>query len=416
MRAGQPRQRDTEAQRQRASLCLCYFVCLCLFLCCSDSSWGGVSLRDGLIGYWPYDGDTLDYSGLGNHGSIVGNPTFVAGKLGLAALQFDGNDYVRMDGVSDDITNNDITMSAWVKTTDTTESDWFSVNTAGGGNVILFCINNRVAVMWDGPDNRFEGYGTTVVTDGQWHILTYVRSGSIGYIYVDGIQENTHTANFSFSATDRWSIAQEWDGDTPSDFLTGTVDEVALWDRALTVQEVAYLYNNGKGNVPTAGPYVEITESDGNSVVQEGGAADSYEVVLKSKPTADVRITATPGDGQIDLGNGPGAVAILEFTVNNGLAIPDRDWNLPQMVKITAVDDSVYEGKAPHTTIIAHTAVSADQDYNGIGIGSVEVTVVDNELTCGDWGYLPSDLNRDCYVDLLDFAIFAQQWLQIGNN
>jgi hypothetical protein len=320
---------------------------------------------------------------LNNHGSIVGNPTFVAGKLGSGALQFDGNDYVRMDGVSDDITSNDITLSAWVKTTDS-DGDWFSCNTAGGGNVALWAITGGKAAMYD---SGYEGHSHTRVNDGAWHMLTYVRSGSTGYIYVDGIQENTHTANFSFSATDRWSMAQEWDGDTPSDFLTGTVDEVAMWDRALMIQEVAYLYNDGKGNVPAAGPHVEITESDGDTVAQEGGAADSYEIVLKSKPTADVKITATPGDGQIDLGKGPCAAAILDFTLNN--------WNLPQTVKITAIDDNVYEGKTPHTTAITHTAVSADEDYNGIGIGSVEVTVVDNELTCGDWGYLPSDLTGE---------------------
>jgi hypothetical protein len=46
----------------------------------------------------------------------------------------------------------------------------------------------------------------------------------------------------------------------------------------------------------------------------------------------------------------------------------------------------------------------------------VDVSVADDELTCGDWGYLPSDLNRDCYVNLVDFAIFAQQWLEVGSD
>lgn len=70
------------------------------------------------IGYWPFDGDTLDNSGLGNDATLFGDPEFVDGFVGQAIF-LDGDDYVTMDGVADDVVNNDITMSAWVKTTDT---------------------------------------------------------------------------------------------------------------------------------------------------------------------------------------------------------------------------------------------------------------------------------------------------------
>ncbi|UCG55795.1 MAG: LamG domain-containing protein [Phycisphaerales bacterium] len=362
------------------------------------------STREGLIGYWPYNGDTLDYSGLDNHGTAFGNPSFVGGKVGLKALNFDGNDYVRMDGVSDDITSNNVTLSGWVRTTDN-DGDWFSCNTGSGGNVALWAITSGRAAMYE---SSYEGKSTTPVSDGNWHMLTYVRSGSTGYIYVDGVQENTHSASFNFSAGDRWSIAQEWDGDNPSDFLAGTVDEVAMWDRALTIEEVAYLYNHGQGNTPLAGPYVGITESSGETSVKEGGATDSYEIKLNSEPVADVQIVAKPDDDQIDLGAGPGASVVLTFTASN--------WSVPQAITVTAFDDDVYEGKVSHTTTVTHSSISADRDYNAIVIAPVEVSVTDDELTCGDWGYLPSDFNRDCYVNLADFMIFAKLWLETGSD
>jgi hypothetical protein len=365
---------------------------------------GSASIQDGLIGYWPYDSDLLDYSGLDNHGTAVGNPTFVAGKVGSGALDFHGSDYVRMNAVSNDITNNDITLTAWVKTTDSA-GDWFSCNTSTGGNVALWAITGGKAAMYD---SRYEGHSTTMVSDGNWHMLTYVRSGAIGYIYVDGVQENTHSANFNFSSNDRWSIAQEWDSGDPTDFLTGTIDDVAVWDRALTAGEIAYLYDDGKGRPPTKGPYVEITESGSDTVVEEDGATDNYNIALKSEPTAAVQITATPGDGEIDLGNGPGVPVTLDFPVG--------DWDTAQIVNVAAYDDKVYEGKIAHTTTITHTVVSGDEDYNGITISSVKVDVIDNELTCGDWGYLPSDLNRDCYVNLADFSVLAEQWLKTSSD
>ncbi|MHC4147339.1 MAG: LamG-like jellyroll fold domain-containing protein [Planctomycetota bacterium] len=68
--------------------------------------------------------------------------------------------------------------------------------------------------------------------------MTFVRSGSIGYVYVDGFQENSYTAAFTFSPTDRWSIGQEWDIGIPSGFLTGTVDDVRVYDRTLSPAQV----------------------------------------------------------------------------------------------------------------------------------------------------------------------------------
>ena len=155
------------------------------------------------------------------------------------AIFLDGDDFVTMDGVADDVVNNDITMSAWVKTTDT--GDWFSVNTGGGGNVALFATENQRAAMYD---NGYEGHSTTIVTDGEWHMLTYVRQGDTGYISVDGVQENSHEANFTLSADDRWSLGQEWDTDTPSDFLIGAIDEVYVYSVGLTETEVTALFNS----------------------------------------------------------------------------------------------------------------------------------------------------------------------------
>ena len=51
----------------------------------------------------------------------------------------------------------------------------------------------------------------------------------------------------------------------------------------------------------------------------------------------------------------------------------------------------------PHITTITHAANGGD--YTGISIAAVEVEVIDDELTCGDWGYFVSDINKDCYVN-----------------
>jgi len=189
-----------------------------------------------LIGWWKFDGDTLDYSGLGNDGTAVGNPTFVPGKIGSGAIDLDGkSDYVVIDAVADDITGNNITLSAWLKTSSDRNTEWFSCNTSGRDDVIKFCIQSTKAAF------RIEGVyapSTTSVNDGQWHFLTLVLDGFTGYVYVDGVEENYHEADPTFSADDLWSIGQEWDSGGPGAHLAGTVDDARIYDRALTDEEV----------------------------------------------------------------------------------------------------------------------------------------------------------------------------------
>ncbi len=113
---------------------------------------------------------------------------------------------------------------------------------------------------------------------------------------------------------------------------------------------------------------VLITQSGTRVDVEEGGATDSYQIALLTIPTADVMITVDP-DEQTDLGAGAGVAIVLTFTPANAL--------LPQTVNVAAVDDMVVEGD--HTSVITHTATSADGAYNGIVIGNVVANVVDND-------------------------------------
>ncbi len=213
---------------------LMYLVSCVLTLCLILTS----TAEADLIGWWTLDGNLLDSSGLDNDGTADVDPNFVEGKIG-GALELDGDDFIVIDAVADDITSNDITLSAWVKTTDN-NADWFSCNTGAGGNVVRFCIEAGKAAFDTDSEHALS---TMTVSDGQWHLLTFVRSGATGYVYVDGVQENSYTAAFNFSATDRWSIGQEWDTDTPSGFLTGIVDDVRMYDRALSAALVQDLFN-----------------------------------------------------------------------------------------------------------------------------------------------------------------------------
>ena len=117
-------------------------------------------------------------------------------------------------------------------------------------------------------------------------------------------------------------------------------------------------------------PGATISHTRKETAVQEFKAtSDKYTVVLDTKPTADVTITATP-DVQTDLGAGPGKPVTLTFT--------PRNWKSVQTVSVTAVDDSAPEG--PHESTIKHTVASADSAYNGIKVEKLVAQVADNDL------------------------------------
>ena len=105
---------------------------------------------------------------------------------------------------------------------------------------------------------------------------------------------------------------------------------------------------------------VSITPTSIN--VTEGGATASYDIVLTIAPTAPVTINFTP-DSQIS------PIQPINFDGSN--------WNVPQTVTVTAVDDGVVEGLHPGS--ITHSAVSTDTGYNGIVIDAVTASITDND-------------------------------------
>ncbi|TDI85459.1 MAG: hypothetical protein E2O78_04545, partial [Caldithrix sp.] len=219
----------------------------------------------GLVGYWTFDEGTIsgtvvaDSSGKGNHGISVGGPTPVLGKVGTGALALGPGIWIAIDSVADDLADADnIAVNAWVRTASDASTGsnvyWFSAHTSARSNIFMFGI---AASNAQGRANIYDGGvgGASVtskdpVNDNRWHMLTYTKSGSVGALYVDGVEQGTHTPEFPpFSPESLWSIGQEWDSGGPSQFFhdDGKVDEVAIWKRALTGAEIVKIYNAGNG-------------------------------------------------------------------------------------------------------------------------------------------------------------------------
>jgi len=315
-----------------------------------------------LIGWWKFDegfGSTaLDWSGHENHGTLGGNPQWVEGVMN-GGLNLTGGGYVAIDGVVDDITSTNITLSAWIKTTQTNEGNVFAANDSSGGHPLMFGVTSGNPFVNDGSDVEFP----PAVNDNQWHMITYVRDGSRASIYVDAVQVGTYNATFSLDTVTRWSIGQEWDSSTPSDFYIGMVDDVRFYNKAMTQAEVAELtrgdplvaWNPKPGNnatVDVEGAKSPLTWSPGDQATQHDvyfGADLAAVEMAESSDTSGVYRGKQSGTSykpteSLDWGTGPYYWRIDEINADATVSTGDI-WNFMVADHLIVEDFESYDAE-----------------------------------------------------------------------
>ena len=236
-----------------------------------------------LIGWWTFDegsgGTAFDLSDYGNDGILRGDPQWVDGIYG-GAIDLDGDDdYIEINSIADDLTNNNFTVSAWIKTT-AGEGNVIGANDSGSGHDFIFGVTGNGTLLVE-ADSHINSY-PPVINDGQWHFIAYVRDGTTAYAYTDGKLVGTETPDGNPAGQVRWSIGMEWD-DTPSDEFNGLVDDVHFFNHPLTEQEIIRVME-GKSFAlasraePANGAFVYDTSV--SLSWQPGGFAASHDIYL----------------------------------------------------------------------------------------------------------------------------------------
>ena len=212
----------------------------------------------GLVGYWSMNegAGTVagDGSGNGNRGTLTGGPTWVDGKRGKA-LSFDGgdDDVLVADNNSLDFGTGDMSISAWIKPNTVTTANQAIVDKTGGGTA-AYRFNTSNA---DGDRLKFtrgslfvDGVGSNdnVLVAGVWqHIAAVVNTSGTDIVtfYVNGVAQGSgNLANSSFTNANPLMIGQKgYDGSSVVNF-NGLIDEVRIYNRALSAAEIQTLYNS----------------------------------------------------------------------------------------------------------------------------------------------------------------------------
>ncbi|MHC4146563.1 MAG: LamG domain-containing protein [Planctomycetota bacterium] len=110
--------------------------------------------------------------------------------------------------------------------------------------------DNKMTLTTDDDSDKKQTKGATVVNDGAWHHVVGMRSGNTGLVYVDGVLDGTEELpeGYDLSGTSQANAligaitdARDATGATLEKFFTGTIDDVRVYDRALSDGEIAKL-------------------------------------------------------------------------------------------------------------------------------------------------------------------------------
>ncbi len=208
----------------------------------------------------------FDSTGAFNGTLSAAGATFSAGGISGNAISLDraAGGFVNMGTSFPGFLTGDYSVVFWVKTT-TAQIDTIAVSkhTASSANGFYFNINPTgdggvaTKVTFDASSQTSQGATSgTSVNDGMWHqVVGVYKAGGNEFIYVDGAPaEASSPSTAMISNAAPFLIGGVNSAGTPAGRFTGLIDEVQVYDYALTDAAISYLFDNPSQAIQTLGP------------------------------------------------------------------------------------------------------------------------------------------------------------------
>jgi hypothetical protein len=211
---------------------------------------GCFPIPSGVISLWSANGDALDRVGT-NHGTLSGGTTYTAGRFGQAFL-FNGL-AATVSAPSTGIPSGsaDRTIELWVRI------DAVSMNNqpffAGYGSFGVPGATYQVGTFGGGGFSYFSTWGQVLqgrsIPTMAWTHVAVTTQGQLTILYLDGNIAAAGAINVSTPASSTFYIGRIGDGSSwgNSERVTGAIDEVTVYDRALSASEIGAIASNPLG-------------------------------------------------------------------------------------------------------------------------------------------------------------------------
>jgi hypothetical protein len=314
-----------------------------------------LDLNNGLVAWYPFNGNAQDESSYHNNGSVDG-ATLINDRFGHA------NSAYYFDGVNDRITvpNNDMidfdndesfTIALWMKTTNASEGCPLNKQYAGYWNGYCFCLNNSDAgyctqaghiMFYAAAGGDEDACSNNTVNTGEWVFVTsiYNRTENSVKLYINAdLQSDIGRISGNIKTTQNLQIGY---GPTTYNnegyfYYQGALDDIRFYSRILSQEEIDALYSEGNANPDTC--LLAWYPFNGNAHDESGNGKDG--IVHGANLTTDRfgransaysfngtdNYISLSGTEAKNLFSGFSLVAWVKFTTSNGSSIVSKHIN-----------------------------------------------------------------------------------------
>lgn len=208
--------------------------------------------NNGLVGWWPFNGNANDESGNGNHGTAIG-ASLTDDRFGSPSAAFSLNGVNQMLEFPNMTELNVDTFSVSFYTLPNSYNIHNKVNFGTIASAMRFVLNFSSTTISYSPITCAGSYAASGnwsnqggVGLGDWHHLVYVIKGSTSLFYIDGflIEQLNNASNLTCFNSNMLLYFGGDIGGGSIEYFNGKFDDIGIWNRALTPNEISMLYNS----------------------------------------------------------------------------------------------------------------------------------------------------------------------------
>ncbi|MCK5229514.1 MAG: hypothetical protein KAR13_04570 [Desulfobulbaceae bacterium] len=346
------------------------FFAILMGMMTNSLSFAGID--DGLVAYYPFNGNANDASGNVNHGTVHG-ATLIEDRFGNSnsAYSFDGNnDYIITNYTPSQNLGTNFSISSWIKWNGSTGNHQRIVTKWQEGNIgsheyslFLYGGSNKIRLSVGSGKIQSE----FVPTLDTWHFVTATSNNSFAKIFIDGslVFEKSYSTSIVYDQEPLIIGGGGTQYSMPRYIFNGVLDDIRIYNRALSDSEISELYNHP---VADAGPDQIVCNEICSGAVLDG--RKSYD------PNGEI-------------------VSYLWQIQHRENSLYDRDAS-GETPTLFDLNPGVYDVK-----------LTVEDDDNLTDSDAMVLKVLD---TCNPCSIMKGDLDGDGDVDGNDLSIFSQNY------
>ena len=265
---------------------------------------GGTTTQGNLIGYWAFENSAQigqDSSGNSFHLNPVGTALHTASGRNGGGLSVNGAGAYLTGAVSGlPVGNSPYTIAAWIRPSvagDRGIVGWGNFGTARQVNALRLMGANGFRHYWwaadlDASDAQVTAKGVTLTSG--WNHIVAVYNGSLRALYLNGQLLVSDTPGANGATNNNFRIGSTNNGE----FFNGILDDVAIWNHAITTQEITAL---AAGGSPLNGPQITSFTADKTTAFENEAVQLSW-TINTSQMTGTLNVTIARGATQLFTG------------------------------------------------------------------------------------------------------------------